>query len=49
LAKRTEENRRLSLAGSAFHRAGLAEARGDEKATREAWERFVAEWTNRGE
>lgn len=46
LAKRTEENRRLSLAGSAFHRSGLAEARGDEKATREAWERFVAEWTN---
>ncbi len=47
LAKRSEENRRLSLAGSAFHRAGLAEVRGDERATREAWQQFVAAWANR--
>jgi len=50
LAKRTPANRRLPAAGAAFHRARLWQAIGDEEACREAWARFVAEWTaGRGE
>ena len=49
LAKRTAANRRLPLAGSAYHRARLAEVRGDEPAARRAWEEFVREWTDQRE
>lgn len=46
LVNRTEANRRLPLAGSALHRAGLAEVEGNEAGAREEWNRFVREWTN---
>ena len=47
LAKRTPANRRLPLAGQAFHRARIAQVNDDAEATRSAWEKFVAEWTDR--
>ena len=46
LANRTPANRRLPLAGQAFHRARIAEVAGDTDATRQAWQRFVSEWTD---
>lgn len=46
LVNRTKANRRLPLAGSALHRAGLSQVGGDERGTREWWERFVTEWTD---
>lgn len=47
LANRTPANRRLPLAGNAFHDARIAELKGDTEATKEAWQKFVAEWTDR--
>jgi hypothetical protein len=47
LVNRSETNRRLPLAGQAYHRARLAEVRRDEEATKEAWQEFVREWTDR--
>ena len=38
---------RLPLAGSAFHRARIAEVEGDDAATRRHWDEFVRHWTNR--
>jgi len=46
LASRTASNRRLPLAGQAYHEARVAEVQGDEAATKEAWQEFVREWTN---
>ncbi|MDP6355847.1 MAG: fused MFS/spermidine synthase [Planctomycetota bacterium] len=46
LAKRTPENRRLPVAGAAFHHAWIEQTMGDSKRCREAWDRFVREWTN---
>lgn len=46
LVERTSANHRLPLAGSAFHRARLAEVAGDEASARKAWEEFVADWTD---
>jgi spermidine synthase len=45
LAKRSVENRRLPLAGSAFHRANIGMVKRDEEATQKAWAKFVREWT----
>jgi hypothetical protein len=47
LTKHSAANRRLPLAGSAFHRARIAELAADPDATRKEWRRFVNEWTNR--
>jgi len=46
LANRTAANRRLPLAGQAFHRARIEEVKGDLEATKEAWEKFVRDWTD---
>jgi len=46
LANRTAANRRLPLAGQAFHRARIEEVKGDPVATKEAWEEFVTDWTD---
>jgi len=46
LASRTSANRRLPLAGHAFHDAHLHELEADEDGTQEAWEKFVREWLN---
>tara|TARA_B110000908_G_scaffold102567_1_gene120838 strand:+ start:3113 stop:5800 length:2688 start_codon:yes stop_codon:yes gene_type:complete len=46
LSNRSTANRRLPLAGSAFHRAGIAKISQDEKAIRKAWRKFVTEWTD---
>jgi len=48
LAGRTAEDRRLPVAGAAYHWARLWEVIGDEEACRQAWVRFVAEWTGQG-
>lgn len=47
LARRSPANRRLPLAGSAFHRARIAEVRSDGEATKKAWETFLREWLNK--
>lgn len=47
LANRKAANQRLPLAGHAFHRAHLSSLRKDEEATKNAWDQFVSEWTNR--
>jgi spermidine synthase len=47
LKNRTPANRRLPLAGDAFHRARIAELNGDTESTKEAWQEFVTEWTDR--
>ena len=49
LRNRTPANRRLPLAGSAFHRAGLAQVKRDEGAMRQAWDEFLKEWLNQEE
>ena len=49
LVNRTPANRRLPVAGTAFHRARLWEVMGDEEACKQAWENFVGEWTGPGE
>jgi len=46
LTNRSPANRRLPLAGSAFHRARIAEVAGDPEATRKAWQQFVTDWTD---
>ena len=46
LANRTPTNRRLPLAGQAFHRARIAQVKDDQQAAIEAWQKFVTEWTN---
>ena len=46
LANRKPTNRRLPLAGHAFHRANLAAYDGDEPAAMQFWMEFVREWTN---
>jgi spermidine synthase len=45
LANRSVENRRLPLAGSAFHRTGIEMMKRDAKASEKAWAKFVKEWT----
>lgn len=45
LALRTPANRRLPLAGSAFHRAGIASAHGDEETQAAEWKKFLRFWT----
>ncbi len=46
LVKRTRANRRLPLAGQAFHRARIEEVKGDAEATIKARQEFVTEWTD---
>ena len=46
LAERLEANRRLPLAGHAFHRAHLAAYEQDDKTAMQMWMEFVREWTN---
>jgi len=48
LVNRTPASRRLPAAGVAFHRARLWDVIGDEEACKEAWGRFVKEWTGDG-
>jgi spermidine synthase len=48
LVNRTVENRRLPIAGAAFHHAWIGEAMGDRKKCQDSWNRFVREWTNKG-
>lgn len=45
LADRRPVNRRLSLAGSALHRARIAQSEGRAGERREGWEEFLREWT----
>ncbi len=45
LANRSKENKRLPLAGSAFHRAFIGMVKVDEKTTKESWSEFVQQWT----
>lgn len=47
LANRTAANRRLPLAGQAFHRAFIATVNGDPGAVEKNWQEFVSEWTDR--
>jgi spermidine synthase len=49
LANRTVENRRLPVAGAAFHHAWIGDAMADRKKCQDSWTRFVREWTNQGE
>ncbi len=46
LVNRIAANRRLPLAGHAFHRARIEEVKGDAEATIKAWQEFVTEWTD---
>ena len=46
LTNRSTENRRLPLAGSAFHRARIAQVEEDAGAAQKAWLQFVREWTS---
>jgi spermidine synthase len=46
LVNRSAAQRRLPLAGAAFHWARLWAVMGQEARCREAWEQFVAEWTD---
>ncbi len=45
LAKRSPEERRLPVAGAAFHWARIWGVIGDENECQQAWQRFVTEWT----
>lgn len=45
LSKRTPEEKRLPLAGSAFHWTRIWGVIGNEKECETAWQRFVIEWT----
>jgi len=49
LAQRSAAERRLPRAGAAFHWARLWQIMDDEAQCRQAWQRFVAEWTGREE
>jgi spermidine synthase len=44
LADRTPANRRLALAGQAFHRSMYLRAMGDYEQSFAQWQRFLAEW-----
>jgi spermidine synthase len=46
LARRTPASRRLPLAGSAFHRAGIAGVHGDDERLVAEWRRFLSFWTD---
>jgi len=46
LSNRSPADRRLPVAGSAFHWARVWEVIGNEKECRQEWQRFVAEWTD---
>lgn len=48
LANRSAEDRRLPVAGAAYHWARLWEVIGDESECRQAWRRFVKEWIGAG-
>jgi spermidine synthase len=45
LVNRTIANRRLPIAGSAFHRAFIGTLKRDAQATQKSWAEFVKEWT----
>ena len=45
LVNRSTENRRMPLAGSAFHRARIESLKENTEATQKAWTEFVKEWT----
>jgi spermidine synthase len=47
LINRSKEDRRLPLAGAAFHKAHINAQMGDMKKLREAWTTFLLNWTNR--
>ena len=47
LSSRSAANRRLPVAGAAFHRARLWQVMGREDECREAWQGFVEAWTGR--
>ena len=44
LVNRSQDHRRLPLAGAAFHRARVGEVIGDEDMCRTEWEEFLAAW-----
>jgi hypothetical protein len=44
LAARFPSSRKLPLAGSAFHRAWIASASGNDEKWRRAWQRFIEQW-----
>ncbi len=46
LANRSPDERRLPVAGAAFHWARLWAVMGSEPACRQAWQEFVTEWTD---
>jgi spermidine synthase len=46
LVNRSQEERRLPLAGSAYHWAFLWQVMGDERECQKAWNLFTAHWTN---
>lgn len=46
LQARLPSNRRLPLAGTAFHRARIAEVEADLDEVRMGWQKFVSEWTH---
>jgi len=46
LVNRTPENRRLPVAGAAFHRARLWQIMGREQACAQSWRDFVTAWLN---
>ncbi|MFO8027379.1 MAG: fused MFS/spermidine synthase [Opitutales bacterium] len=47
LVNRSESNRRLPLAGSAYHEANLWARFGNEEQVQKNWQRFVEEWLGR--
>lgn len=47
LVRRSASNRRLPLAGSAYHEANLWARFGNEEQVQKNWERFVREWLGR--
>ena len=49
LVNRSAADRRLPVAGAAFHWARIWEVIGDPAECRNAWNRFVTEWTNGGQ
>jgi spermidine synthase len=46
LAKRSPEDRRLPVAGAAFHWAHIWGVIGDQNESQQFWQRFVTEWTS---
>ncbi|MFK7910532.1 MAG: hypothetical protein AB8F34_08005, partial [Akkermansiaceae bacterium] len=45
LENRSAKNRRLPLAGSAFHRARIAQVKQDDGVAQKFWSQFVKEWS----